>query len=160
MKTTHRKAAHHKRQSRGIYGGVILLMRNSPYSEADLADKINPIRDSFAAIKAGAATPVDLENMDIAMTTTLGYARSIDALVVLTATVARDAIGRCWERYQHTGRWGWDGPALQAMEDGIDLHEQMLRQSTPADMMAAARLETSVVPWKAIAAALAHQGGD
>lgn len=149
MKTAHRQAARHKHLARDKFGGIRLLMRNTPYTEADLASKIEPIRASFEAIKAGHAQPANLEDLDIAMTTTLGYARSIDPLVTLTAIVARDAIGRCFARFEKTGRWGWDGPAIQAMEDGIDLHEQMLRQSTPAAMMAVARLETQVVPWDA-----------
>lgn len=152
MTTRYPKTGGHKRQSLGKFAVMTLLMRSSPYTESDIAAKIGPIRTSFAAIKSGQATLVDLEALDVAMTTALGYARSIDPLVVLTATVARDAIGRCWARYQRTGRLGWDGPALQSMEDGIDLHEQMLRMSTPAAMMAAARLEHMVVPWAAVSA--------
>lgn len=129
---------------------MTLLMRSSPYTEADIAAKTGAICTSFAAIKSGDASLADLEALDVAMTTALGYARSIDPLVVLTATVARDAIGRCWERYRRTGRLGWDGPALQAMEYGIELHEEMLRKSTPAAMMAAARLEHMVVPWASL----------
>lgn len=128
------------------YGASLrLLSRSAPYNSTDLNDKKAPIRTSFEAIKSGTGTEVDFENLDIAFATTLVRSRSIDELCVITATVARDAIERTWARYQRTGRFGFDGPALAAVQDGIDLHEELLDNSTPQQMMAAARCACRVV---------------
>ncbi|MDP3651078.1 MAG: hypothetical protein Q8R67_05275 [Rhodoferax sp.] len=122
-----------------------LLSRFSPYSATDLDEKKQPIRDSFDALKNGRGTEVDFENLDIAFATSLVRSRDIDALCVITATVARDALERCWARYQRLGRFGFDGPALAAVADGIELHEALLDNSTPKQMMDAARGAPRVV---------------
>jgi hypothetical protein len=46
---------------------------------------------------------------------------------------------RCWHRHQKTRRWGFDGPALYEIEAGISLHEELIRNSTPLEMIEALR---------------------
>jgi len=46
---------------------------------------------------------------------------------------------RSWHRYERTGRLGFDGPAISEVEQGIDLHEQFCRMSTPLQMIEAMR---------------------
>jgi hypothetical protein len=129
-----------KRRHQADHGAVLrLLFRSAPYNAAELDDKKQPIRASYAALKSGTGTEVDFENLDIAICTTLVRSRSIDELCVITATVARDALERTWARYQRTGRFGFDGPALASVQDAIELHEQLLDLSTPKQMMDAAR---------------------
>jgi hypothetical protein len=41
---------------------------------------------------------------------------------------------RCWDRFNRTGRWGFDGPALLDLPSTIDLHEQLISLSTPIQM--------------------------
>lgn len=146
MKTAHRNVSKAKRvyqKDFTIFKRVI--GRATLYSESDLADKKEPIRASFAALKDGTANEVDFENLDIAFATTLERSREIDELCVVTVVVARDALERTWNRHQRTGRWGFDGPALIAVADAVDLHEQLLEQSTPHQMIAAARIAKRVV---------------
>lgn len=63
----------------------------------------------------------------------------IDPLCVETAKRAQAGLMRAYDRHTTTGRWGFDGPALQDMPDAIDLYEQMLELSTPMQMQAAMR---------------------
>lgn len=146
MKTKHRNAAAAKRAWQKDYTAPLrLLGRASAYSPQDLEEKKAPIRASFESLKSGIGTEVDFENLDIALGTTLERAREIDEFFVITAIVARDALGRTWDRYMRLGRFGFDGPGLIAVADGIKLHEQILEKSTPLEMMAAARHAKRVV---------------
>jgi len=133
MKTQHRHYA-------DPGAGLRLLFRSAPYTPEELADKQQPIRDSFDALKNGTGTEVDFENLDIALAVTLVRSRDIDELCVITATMARDALRRTWERYLRMGRFGFDGPALEPIQTAIELHDQLLTLSTPKQMMDAARL--------------------
>ncbi len=51
----------------------------------------------------------------------------------------RGTLLRTLHRYHATGRVGFDGPAIADVELGIDLHEQILRLSTPLQMADALR---------------------
>lgn len=126
-------------QPRNAAAGLLLLFRSAPYSATELAEKKQAIWDSFDALKNGRGTEVDFENLDIAFATALERSRQIDELCVVTATVASDALRRTWERYLRLGRFGFDGPALEPIQDAIDLHDQLLELSTPKQMMDAAR---------------------
>lgn len=146
MKSTHRKAAAAKRIWQKDYNAASrLLNRATGYSPQELEEKKKPIRDSFAAIKNGTGDWVDFANLDIAIGTTMECGRDIDEFVIISAIVARDALERTWNRYQRTNRWGFDGPALTSIEYAIVLHEKILAESTPLQMMAAARKVKRVV---------------
>lgn len=58
---------------------------------------------------------------------------------------ATDALRRLGERYQRTGRWGFDGPALQEVKDGIDVYEEILMKSSPAEMTAATKARQAII---------------
>ena len=74
-----------------------------------------------------------------AINTAMVRSEAVDPLCEQTAVAARDALMRCWHRHQRTGVWGFDGPALLEVEAGIDLHEQLVRLSTPLQMIEALR---------------------
>ena len=47
---------------------------------------------------------------------------------------ARDALIRCDDIRGRHGRYGFDGPGLLAMAAGLELYEEMVRNSTPQQM--------------------------
>lgn len=47
---------------------------------------------------------------------------------------AAQALHRTRERWQRTGKWGFDGPAMQSIHHAIDLYETILRSSSPLQM--------------------------
>lgn len=55
---------------------------------------------------------------------------------------AGQALHRCLKRRDSTGRWGLDGPAIHELADGLEVYETILRESTPAQMRAAAKRYT------------------
>jgi len=50
---------------------------------------------------------------------------------------ANDALGRSKERFHRIGRMGFDGPAIDQVEAGIEVYEAILQASSPAQMTAA-----------------------
>lgn len=47
---------------------------------------------------------------------------------------AAQALHRTRERWQRTGKWGFDGPAIQSVHHAIDTYETILRSSSPQQM--------------------------
>ena len=116
-----------------------LIRQIEPFDAEELMRLELPIRMSFEALRSGAGSEQDFHDVAAAINATMVRSESVDELCVQTAIAARDALMRTWERHQRTGRWGFDGPALQEVADAIDLHEQLIRLSTPAQMLGALR---------------------
>lgn len=58
---------------------------------------------------------------------------------------ANDALGRSKERFQRIGRMGFDGPAIDQVEAGIEVYEAIVSASSPAQMSAAAMERKAVL---------------
>lgn len=116
-----------------------VINRLEPFTPAELIELELPIRLAFDSIKNGRGTLQDISDIGAAINTTMVRAESISPKCVLAAIAARDALQRTLTRYHSTGRVGFDGPAIADVAVGIDLHEQMLRLSTPVQMADALR---------------------
>lgn len=140
MKTAHRTASHAKRRYQADPASIYKLMNKlQPFTPDELLKLELPIRMAFEAIKTGRGTLQDISDLGVAINATMVRAESIDPLCLQTAIAARDALLRCLHRHTATGRVGFDGPAIAEVELGIDLHEQLLRLSTPLQMADALR---------------------
>lgn len=138
MKTVHRKSAQHKRRWQADpLAAFKLINKIEPFTPGELMRLELPIRMSFESLKNGQGTEQNFHDLAAAINTTMVRAESIDPLCEQTSIAARDALMRCWHRFEKTGRLGFDGPALGEIEAGIDLHEQLIRLSTPLQMAAA-----------------------
>lgn len=140
MKTAHRKASHQKhrwQKDYSVFGRIIGLLE--PFSPDELMRLELPIRMSFEALKNGKGCESDFHDIAAAINCTLVRSEEVDPMCEYTAISARDALMRTWHRWEKTGKWGFDGPALQEVEAGIDLHEQLIRLSTPGQMVKAMR---------------------
>ena len=141
MKTAHRTQARAKRQryQADPMASVKLIARLEPFTPAELLLMESPIRMSFEAILTGRGTLGDISDIGTAVNVTMVRSEAIDPLCLQTAVAARDALLRTLHRYHATGRVGFDGPAIADVELGIDLHEQILRLSTPLQIADALR---------------------
>ena len=141
MKTTHRTQARAKRQryQADPMAARKLINKLEPFTPAELLLLELPIRVSFEAIRSGRGTIGDLSDISTAVNVTMVRAEAIDPLCLQTAIAARDALLRALHRHNATGRVGFDGPAIGEVELGIELHEQILRLSTPVQMADALR---------------------
>ena len=140
MNTAHRSASHGKPRWQKDYGALgRVLNRLEPFNADELMRLELPIRISFEAIKTGAGSEQDFHDLAAAVNVTIVRSETVDPLCEQTAIAARDALLRTHDRFQKSGRWGFDGPALGEIADGIDLHEQLIRNSTPLQMIDALR---------------------
>lgn len=100
-----------------------------------LADEImTKLHSAFQDLRSGS---IDDELFDrIAASINIGIVRAeqIDPLCVVPMLAARDALIRCDEIRGRHGRYGFDGPGLQAMAAGLEVYEEMVRKSTPQQM--------------------------
>jgi len=140
MKTAHRKASQHKhrwQKDYSAFGRIIGLLE--PFTPEELLRLELPIRMSFEALKSGKGVESDFHDIAAAINCTMVRSEEVDPMCEYTAIAARDALMRTWHRWEKTGKWGFDGPALAEVEAGIDLHEQLIRLSTPGQMVKAMR---------------------
>ena len=116
-----------------------VINKIEPFTPAELLRLELPVRLSFEALRTGAGTESDFHDLCAAINTSMVRSEAVDPLCEQTAIAARDALMRCWQRFQRTGKFGFDGPGLGEVEAGIDLHEQLIRLSTPLQMITALR---------------------
>ena len=140
MNTTHRAQSHAKRKYTADPMAMMRVIRKlEPFTPDELLRLELPIRLAFEALRTGRGTESDFHDLCAAINTAMVRSEAVDPLCEQTAIAARDALMRCWHRFQRTGRLGFDGPALLEVEAGIDLHEQLARLSTPLQMVNAMR---------------------
>ena len=140
MNTAHRTTSHAKRKYAADPLAIYrVLNRIEPFDARELLRLELPIRMSYEAIKTGQGSESDFHDLAAAVNATLVRSEDVDPLCIVTAELARDALMRTWRRFEATGKWGFDGPALAEVEAGIALHEQLIRNSTPLQMMQAMR---------------------
>lgn len=137
MKTNHKKkASPHKRRWKADPGAIYKLMgRLQPFTPEELRRLELPVRLSFDKIKLGMGEQSDYQDLADAINVAMVRAEAIDPVAELMVLKARDAMVRLLERYSRTGRWGFDGPAIMEVLDAVEFHEQLLRLSTPQQMM-------------------------
>jgi hypothetical protein len=140
MNSLQRQQSHGKRRYHADPTAMFKVMNKlTPFNDIELLRLELPIRLSFEALRTGHGTESDFHDLAAAINTAMVRSEAVDPLCEQTAIAARDALMRCWHRHQRTGVWGFDGPALLEVEAGIDLHEQLIRLSTPLQMIEALR---------------------
>lgn len=103
----------------------------------DIAVKLHA---AFADLRSGSTDDELFDRLAAAINVGILRAEQIDELCVAPMLAARDALIRCDEIRGKHGRYGFDGPGLQAMAAGLEVYEEMVRQSTPAQMREAMAL--------------------
>lgn len=140
MNSQHRTARHGKRRFDADPLAMFKIINKlEPFTAAELLRLELPLRMSFEALRTGKGAEQDFHDLAAAINATIVRSEAVDPLCEQTAVAARDALMRCWHRFERTGRWGFDGPALLEVEAGISLHEELIRNSTPLQMIEALR---------------------
>lgn len=143
MKSAHRVQSLAKRRSRWPADPMAfqkVLNKLELFNDSELMRLELPIRMSFESLKSGKGTESDFHDIDAAICASLVRSRDVDPLCEQTALAAYNAMKRTHDRWLRTGRWGFDGPALVEVDEGISLHEELIRNSTPQQMLNALRL--------------------
>lgn len=135
MKTAHRKAAHAKRQNQDHFTAWIRAIAGNKEQPSENADKINiAIRKAYELLKCGQASDGDFDRVASALNVGLIRAELIDPLAGQTMQAGINAMYSCAEIYKRHGRYGFTGPDIVAVNDAVNLYEEILRLSTPKMM--------------------------
>jgi hypothetical protein len=89
---------------------------------------------AFADLKAGSTDDELFDRLATAINVGVVRAEQINPACVSPMLAARDALIRCDEIRGRHGRYGFDGAGLAAMAAGLEVYEEMVRNSTPQQM--------------------------
>lgn len=114
------------------------IYNNSPTPAAEVTRVMAAVRLSYEKLKLGTGTSEDLLHVQSALNVGMVRAESIDPEVVRMFVAAGEALVECERIRRRSGRYGFTGPHILAMNAAMDLYEQMLTLSTPNQLHAAA----------------------
>lgn len=139
MKSKHRTSNPHKRRWKADPKSLYNVMNKiQKFTDEEQARLTTPMRLAYEKLRTGAGTEPDYHLLAACVNVTMVLAEKIDPLAEQSAVAARDALVRCWDRFERTKRLGFDGPALQDLPVAIDLHDQLMALLTPLQVHAAA----------------------
>ena len=138
-----------RRSNPTAWAATIAASRQTEPAVAD--DVMTKLHMAFADLKAGSTDDDLFDRLAVSINVGLLRAEQINEVCVQPMLAARDALIRCDDIRGRHGRYGFDGPGLQAIADGLDVYEEMLRKSTPQQMTAALYLSVERMRKHAIA---------
>lgn len=95
---------------------------------------------SLTALTQGQGTEFDAEALAVAMNLSMLLAElDVGKEYLPIAIAGQEAVVRCQARAAKAGKWGLDGPAIAAIEQALELHDQQVEIATQAQMSAAVR---------------------
>ncbi len=99
-----------------------------------VTEVMTKLHDAFIRLRDGSTDDELFDRLASCMNVGLIRAEQIDAVCVTPMVAARDALIRCDGIRGRHGRYGFDGPGLHAIVIGLEVYEEMLRNSTPHQM--------------------------
>lgn len=112
-----------------------LLSDCRPYESAELLDDLIRIEEAYGRIKNGTGTEKDADRLSIAINLAKLRAMDIDMALADMVEAGQNAMQRCIDRYATHKRLLLDGPGLQEVRTALDAHEEILRNSSPKQML-------------------------
>lgn len=95
---------------------------------------------SLTALTQGKGSEFDAEALAVAMNLSMLLTElDVGKEYMAVAIAGQEAVVRCQARAANTGKWGLDGPAIAAIEQALELHDQQVEIATQAQMSAAIR---------------------
>lgn len=135
MNTAHRAQSHTKRRYTADPGSWInVIAGNQEQPEWNVADIMVKIRTAYELLKSGHARDADFDLVGAAVNVGLLRAESIDPLCEQTMLRGIEAMYVCAGLHERHGRYGFTGPGIVAMNDAVDLYEEILTKSTGRQM--------------------------
>ena len=113
-----------------------VIAQTELFDETERMHLALPIRMSFNLLLNGGAESSDVGRLIDTANVTLVRCWGTEMQPIAQRAV--DALRRCYERHERLSKWGLDGPARADIEQGIELHEELCRLSTPRQMRDAA----------------------
>ena len=110
------------------------IVARQPMAPAVADDIMAQLYSAFGDLKAGSTDDDLFDRLAAAINVGIVRAEQIAPACVTPMLAARDALIRCDDIRGRHGRYGFDGPGLLAMAAGLDVYEEMVRNSTPQQM--------------------------
>ena len=140
MKTKYRVAARAKRQHQGDPSAMYrLLGRIQPFTQDELTKLQLPVLMAFDDLRHGKGTRQDFSTLVAIISVVIDRAKTISPKCLELCGDAMSGLERMQERHEKTGKWGFDGTAMQDMGAVIDLYRQLLELGAPGEMIDAIR---------------------
>jgi hypothetical protein len=110
------------------------IAARQPMARGVADDVMAKLYSAFGDLKAGSTDDDLFDRLAAAINVGIVRAEQIDQACVAPMLDARDALIRCDDIRGRHGRYGFDGPGLLAMAAGLEVYEEMVRNSTPQQM--------------------------
>lgn len=145
MNRAQRRAAQFKRGARHHYSADIdaaqnAIRANTAYTEEQAATLGNMARMAWHRLTTGDGTEAEFDEVATVCNILVVRGESIAPEVLAVAVAAQDALCDMKRRYIRHGRFAPDCAALRDVPPMLDLHDDMLRLSTPKQMIDAVRV--------------------
>jgi hypothetical protein len=134
MNTLHRTQSHAKRQHADPGAWINVIAGNQEQPAWNVAAIMVKIRTSYELLKSGHASDADFDRVGAALNIGLIRAESIDPLCEQTMLRGIDAMYVCSGLHERHGTYGFTGPGIVAMNDAVDLYEEILTKSKGRQM--------------------------
>lgn len=121
------------RRARAANFGAMIAARQV-HASAKGDDIAAKLYSAFADLQAGSTDDELFDRLASTVNAALIRAESIDELCLAPLQDAADALRRCDAIRARHGRYGFDGPGLQAMAAGLEVCEEIIRNSSPKQM--------------------------
>lgn len=122
-----------------------LLNHCRPYEVGETTSDHFQTWDAFTRLKEGGATEDDFVRVGKTLNLAMARACEIDQQLAKLIEPSHDAMNRLRERYLSTSKWGFDGPGLQAVAEGLQYARTIMDASSPQQMINAEKTMTRVL---------------
>lgn len=114
---------------------MTLLKHCRPYDEGVNTTAHITALDAFGRLKDGTAEKDDFFRLRKVLNLAMVRACEIDEALARMLQPAHSAMNSTRERYEKTGKWGFDGPGMQAVADGLGIAQTIMDSSSPQQMI-------------------------
>ncbi|QOQ83679.1 hypothetical protein INP81_07330 [Comamonas thiooxydans] len=112
-----------------------LLNHCRPYEPGDTTSEHFKTWDAYIRLKDGSASEDDFLRVGKTLNLAMARACEIDQELARLIEPSHDAMNRLRERYLSTNKWGFDGPGMQAVADGLQHARTIMDASSPQQMI-------------------------
>lgn len=134
-----RKRAKPRRWSKDPSSIYRVMVGQQLFTPAEQATLALPVREALQSLRDGTGTDVHWNTLAAITNACMVRGEAIAPEVVAVARDAQAAVLDVLDRFHRTGRWGMAHADFVRIEPCVDLHEQLIALSTPAQMQAAYR---------------------
>ena len=112
-----------------------LLNHCRPYEPGETTSDHFQAWDAYTRLKDGSASEDDFVRVGKTLNLAMARACEIDQKLAQMIEASHDAMNRLRERYLSTNQWGFDGPGMQAVAEGLQYARTIMDSSSPQQMI-------------------------